>query len=533
MEYVFGAHRLDVDRRELRRGSELIAVEPQVFDLLVYLVKNRDRVVSKDDLLQTVWGGRIVSESALSSRMNSARNALGDNGKTQRLILTLPRKGFRFVGVVKEKWSATDAEPAPGERWRRRPLSSSREAGPPRLSIVVLPFVNLSSDPEQEYFADGITDDLTTALSRMIPGSFVIARSTAFTYKGKSIEVKQIGRELGIRNVLEGSVQRSGNQVRVNAQLIDAETDAQLWTERYDRDIGDLLSLQNEITSRISHALRIELVGAEAARPVDQPDAIDYILRGRASYFGKRPTLDAYAERISMFERALALDPQSVDAQTWLAVALAGRALDQLSQSAGADTARAERLIAQALAASPGGYLVHWAKGQLLRAQGRCQEAIPEYEAALAFNPSAGIIAALGECRFYTGSIDEMIPLQERAIRLSPRDPFVGHWYQRIGVAQLLQSHTEEAIVWLNKARTANPGRPPPHAYLAAAYALDGEVELAAAELAEARRLSGDNRYSSIAQLKAAQYWGVPKVQALFEATFFAGLRQAGVPEKT
>jgi tetratricopeptide (TPR) repeat protein len=231
------------------------------------------------------------------------------------------------------------------------------------------------------------------------------------------------------------------------------------------------------------------------------------------------------------FERALALNPQSVDAQTWLAIALAGRALDQLSDSPAVDIGRAERLITQALAASPRSYFMHWAKGQVLRAQGRCAEAIPEFEMAFVLKPSAGIIAVLGECKFFAGSIDEMIPLQERAIHLSPRDPFVGHWYQRIGVAHLLQSRIEEAIVWLNKARTANPGRPAPHAYLTAAYALAGQADHADAELADARKLTGDNRYSSIAHLRAAQYWGVPKVRALFEATYYAGLRKAGMPE--
>jgi adenylate cyclase len=401
----------------------------------------------------------------------------------------------------------------------------------PRLSIVVLPFANLSDDKEQQYFADGITEDLTTDLSR-IADSFVISRNTAFTYKDKPVNAKQIGRELGVRYVLEGSVQRSGKQVRINAQLIDADTEAHLWAERFERDIGDLFALQNEITSRISLALRVELVGAEAAQPIEQPDALDYILRGRASFFGKRPARDAYAERISMFERALALDPRSVDAQSWLASALAGRVLDQLSDSPAVDITRAEELIGQALAASPRSRVAHFAKGQALRAQGQCEEAIPEYEAAIASNPSVGIMAALGECKFFTGSIEEMIPLQERAILLSPRDPFIGNWYQRIGVAHLLQSRTEEAIAWLEKARSANPGRAPPHAYLASAYALEGETERPAAELAEARGLSGDDRYSSIARLQAVGYWGVPKIRALFDATYFAGLRKAGMPEE-
>ena len=360
----------------------------------------------------------------------------------------------------------------------------------------------------------------------------MISRNTAFTYKNKAVDAKEIGRELGVRYVLEGSVQRSRDQLRVNTQLIDAETDTHLWAERFDRATGDLLALQNEITTRIARALRVELVRAEAARPTEQPDALDYVLRGRALAVGKRPSREVYAERIEMFERALMIDPRSVAAQSWLAVTLASRVLDQLSESPTSDIARAEKLIEQALATSPRSANVHFAKGQLLRAQGRCDEAIPEYETAIAIIPNVGTIAALGECKFYTGSIEDMIPLQERAIRLSPRDPFIGNWYLRIGVAHLLQSRTEEAIPWFEKARSANPGRAPPHAYLASAYALKEELERSVTELAEARKLSSDNRYSSIANLKASQSWGVPKIRALFENTYFAGLRKAGTPEE-
>jgi tetratricopeptide (TPR) repeat protein len=233
-----------------------------------------------------------------------------------------------------------------------------------------------------------------------------------------------------------------------------------------------------------------------------------------------------------MFEQALMIDPQSVSARSWLAIALASRVLDQATDTVAADLVRAERLIEQALEISPRSNLAHWAKAHVLRGEGRCEEAIPEYEGAIASNPSVALIAALGECKLYTGSIDEVIPLQEQAIRLSPRDPFIGNWYLRIAVVHLLQSRTEEAIPWFEKARSANPERAPSHAYLASAYALKGETERAAAELAEARRLNSDNRYASIAHLTAAQYWGVPKIRALFEDTYFAGLRKAGMPEE-
>jgi adenylate cyclase len=250
----------------------------------------------------------------------------------------------------------------------------------PRLSIVVLPFANLSNDPDQQYFADGITEDLTTDLSR-IADMLVISRNTAFTYQNKRVDTKQIGRELGVRYVLEGSVRRSGNQLRVTAQLIDAETDAHLWAERFDRDIGDLFALQNEITSRIAVALNLELVSAEAARPTEHPDALDFILRGRAEE-NKPSTRDTRAKAISMFERALTLDPRSAGAQSGLAMSLAGRAMDGLADLAAADIARAEGLAGQALAASPRSPRAHYAKGQVLRAQvqllhaqHRCEEA--------------------------------------------------------------------------------------------------------------------------------------------------------------
>jgi TolB-like protein/class 3 adenylate cyclase/Flp pilus assembly protein TadD len=431
-----------------------------------------------------------------------------------------------------------------GGTWWTRPATRSPPTPPvaaatsvaqplvaPRLSSVVLPFANLSNDPDQQYFADGITEDLTTDLSR-ITGMFVISRNTAFTYKDKPVNAKQIGRELGVRYVLEGSVQRSGKQVRVTAQLIDAETDAHLWAERFDRDTGDLFALQNDITSRLANALGVELIAAEAARPTERPDALDYILRGRAG--GLKPnSRDNYLARIALFEHALALDPQSVEAKIYLAGVLSGRVLDGLTDSVAADIAQAEGLVGQALAASPDSPLAHLVKGNVLRAQRRCEEAIPEYETALALNRNlAGALNGLGWCKLYAGSLDEVIPIVEQATRLSPRDPGIGRWYLLIGTAHLLQSRTYEAIVWLEKARTAMPAVPGHHSLLASAYALRGETERAAAELAEARRLRGEGSFSSIAKMKATGYFEVPKTRAMFETTYFVGLRKAGMPEE-
>jgi TolB-like protein len=519
----FGDHVLDIERRELRRGAEPIALEPQVFDLLVYLVRNRGRVVSKDDLIDSVWGGRIVSDSALTSRLNAARKAVNDSGAEQRVIRTVQRRGVRFIGEVSENSEpAAEAVVVP---------AAAEPPTAPRLSIVVLPFANLSDDPEQQYFADGVSGDLMTDLSR-IPDMLVISRNTAFTYRDKPVDTRQIGRELGVRYVLEGDVQRSGNRVRVTAQLIDAETDAHLWAERFDGDAGDLFAVQDEITHRIAVALDLELVDAAAARPTENPGTRDYILRGRAARL-KPPSRENRTETVQLFERALALDQESVAAQSWLAIELTARALDSMAGTAAADIVRSESLAERALAALPRSPLAHFAKGQVLRAQHRYAEAIPEYETVIALNRNwANAYSHLGWCRFMTGSIEALIPAQEQAIRLSPRDPQIGLFYSRIGRAHLLHSRTDEAIVWCEKARNATPAAAIFRSFLASGYALKGDTDRATTELSEARRLVGDNRYSSIARLRAVDSWGVPKIRALVEATYFAGLRKAGVPEE-
>jgi TolB-like protein/Flp pilus assembly protein TadD len=408
---------------------------------------------------------------------------------------------------------------------------------PPHVSIAVMPFLNLSDDREQQYFADGVTEDVTNDLSRLA-NMLVISRSTALTYRDKPIDAKQIGRELGVRYLLEGSVRRSGNQVRVNAQLIDAETDAHLWVERFDHNSGDLFALQDEITRRIAVALNLQLIDVEAARLNEHPGALDYIFRGRALYSGKSPSRDNYSAAISFFERALALDPNSVEAQSLLAVALVGRVTFGWAETAAVDIQRAEELARKALGAAPRNWFTHFARAQVLRWQGRPEAAISEYETLLAFNRNwVPAIVSLGICKMWTGSIEDTIPLLEHAIRLSPRDPYIAYWHEWIGRVHLLQSQIDEAIVWLEKARSANPESALRHSLLASAYALKGDMQRASAELTETRSLSRDGRFSSIARLKAAGsvggpgYWGVPAVRTLFDNTYFAGLRKAGMQE--
>jgi len=285
-------------------------------------------------------------------------------------------------------------------------------------------------------------------------------------------------------------------------------------------------------TSRIAVALNLELVGVEATRPTEHPDALDYILRGRAAHY-KPPSREVRAEAIRMFERALALDPRSVEAQSWLSMNLTTRVRADMTDSPDADMERAEDLARQALATSPRSPLPHMAKGGVLRAHGRYDEALAEYETVIALNRNwVAAYHHIGQCKLFTGSIEETIPFMEQAIRLSPHDYNICDFYHRIGLVHLLQSRTDEAIIWFEKARSANPAPAVIHAQLASAYALKGETERAATELAEARKLSRDDRYSSISCLKASQYFGVPKIRALFEASYFAGLRLAGMPEK-
>jgi TolB-like protein len=250
--YLFDDFALDTDRRELRRGTVEVHVEPQVFELLVYLVRNRERVVSRDDLLAAIWNGRYVSESALSTRINAVRSAIGDSGKEQRLIRTLPRKGVRFVGVVREQE-------------KLRAFGAAEPLPPNRPSIAVLPFQNLSADPDQQYFADGLVEDLTTALTRL-RWIFVLGRNLRPAHTERNVDVKQVGHDLGVRYLLLGSVRRGGNRVRVNSQLLDVSTGAQLWAESFEGTFDRALDLQDIVATKVVAVVSQKLEQAEIER---------------------------------------------------------------------------------------------------------------------------------------------------------------------------------------------------------------------------------------------------------------------------
>ncbi len=279
MQFLFGDQSLDVHRRELRRRGEHIAIEPQVFDLLVYLIENRDRVVTKDDLIASVWQGRLISESTLTSRINAARRAVDDSGDEQRWIRTIARKGFRFVGEVRR--GEPDSAATTTEASSPLPL-------PDRPAIAVLPFTNMSGEPEQDYFSDGISEDIITALSKL-RWFFVIARNSSFIYKGKSVHLKQVAEELGVRYVLEGSVRKDGQRVRITAQLNDVTSGSHLWAERYDRSLADVFGVQDEITEAIVTAIEPQLYAAENFRAQrkapENLDAWDLVMRALSHYW--------------------------------------------------------------------------------------------------------------------------------------------------------------------------------------------------------------------------------------------------------
>jgi len=501
--------------KSLRSVTERLAATPE--EALPYARE----LVGVDPFDEDAWA-LLITTLAEAGRSGELRPQFEAGLRTLREV------GGGF-GSLLRAWRATEA--AGSRSVNREAKPAAGPAAGQRASIVVLPLANLSDDPAQQYFADGITCELTTDLSR-IPDMLVISRNTAFTYKNRPIDTRQIGRELGVRCVLEGEVQRQGDLVRVTVQLIDAESDAHLWAERFTGEASDLFLLQDQITRRIAVALDLELVEVEASRQIEAPDTRDYILRGRAARL-RPPSRENRAEQVLLFERALALDPQSVGAQSWLAIELAARAVDLMTDTIAADIARAEELATRALAVAPRYSVARFAMAQVLRAQHRYDEAIAEYEAVIGLNRNwAHAYSHLGWCKFMTGLVEELIPAQEEAIRLSPRDPQIGLFYSRIGRAHLLQSRIGEAIIWCEKARNATPAAAIFRSFLASSCALKGDMERAAAELAEARRLVGDDRYSSIARVRGVTSWGAPAIADLAEATYLAGLRRAGMPEE-
>jgi adenylate cyclase len=400
-------------------------------------------------------------------------------------------------------------------------------------SIVVLPFANLSNDPEQEYFADGITDDLTTDLSR-IADSFVIARNTAFTYKGKSVDAREIGRELGVRYVLQGSVRRNGDQVRVNVQLIDAESGAHLWADRFDTDRANLVAAQDEITGRLARTFNLELV-KDAGRRIEQeravdPTARDLVMRGWAWYYRPR-SATTIEEAQRAFERALEIDPESVDARIGVAAILVVALANGWSTAVEQDQARAELLLLEAVERDPSRSMAHFALGILRRFQNRLTESRIEHETAIILDHNnARAFHQLGLTMMFLGQPEAAISHIEKAIRLNPHDANIADPYWGLGACRLFLGHVDEAIGLLRKARAARPRLWYVHRDLAAALGLKGDLDEAGATLARAIELKPE--MNSLAWLRAYPGASNPQYWALHEKTVAVGLRRAGLPDE-
>jgi len=632
LNFRFADFEINVARQELRRAGAIVHIEPQVFDLLVHLIRNRDRIVSKDELIDVIWQGRIVSEATLSSRISAARRALGDSGNDQSLIRTLHKRGFRFVGGVDEDNSAptaiavekaspgaveeaanvvpTDEPPAlpggssdaagnhamlhaargagaaPAENrtasngrqgarnlrfatavivlaslsvsaawWllsssspspaphteQGMALASEAASSAERLkesapSIVVLPFVNLSGDAQRDYLADGITDSLISDLAHVLPGISIVSRDTAFTYKGRGADARQIGRELEVRYLLEGSVVSEGDRVRVNTRLVETKEASQLWAERFDAEQGSILDVQDEIVSRVSRAIGLQVVGIEARRSLrERPDSaelIDLIMRGKAVL--NLPSSPAtMIQARDLFELALTVQPTSVDGLAGVATTLVFEFLNGYYETGGEERlGRAERLLNRALAIEPRHIMALKGNAALRRAQGRFEDAIVVAEAVIMENPGEPwAYKEIGLSTLYLGNPHQALEWFAKADRIGPRDPGRWTWLDGRGHALILLGRDEEAARTLISALDANPRNTSPHAFLAAAYAYLGRSEEARAALATYLERRPGTRVSTFRKLSPVPLALTSPAYRQLLARVNEGLRKAGMPE--
>jgi TolB-like protein/Tfp pilus assembly protein PilF len=522
LQFSFADHPLDTKLRELRRGAEAIALEPQVFDLLAYLVQSRDRVVSKDDLIASVWGGRIVSDATLSSRIYAARKALGDSGDQQKLIRTIARKGLRFIAPVSTQPSddAAVAEPAP-ETGRERPPAAFPL--PDRPAIAVLPFINMSDDPEQEYFSDGISEDIITALSKL-RWFFVIARNSSFTYKGKATHLKQVAEELGVRYVLEGSVRKAGERVRITAQLNDVATGSHIWAERYDRDLADVFAVQDEITEAIVAAIEPQLYAAENFRAQrkspENMDAWDLVMRALSHYW--RVTRQDSVVAQALLEKAIAIDPQYGQALGVLATSYMFSAHMGWIEMAKAIEI-AERAARSALEADSEDPWAHNALAHVHLFTDRHDDSLAEFETALRLNPNFAMAQGYyGLSLTYDGRWQEADEAARRALRLSPRDPFSAVYLGIASYAQFLGRNYAEAMRLARESIRQRNDFVGAHRVLTAAAGMAGETDVARAALKDLQRAQPNISLAWIAS-------NMPIRHKSDRDRYLEGFRQAGL----
>jgi TolB-like protein len=516
LRYLFEEYAFDTDRRELHRGADVVSVAPQVFDLLDYLIRNRDHVVSKDDLFNVIWNGRIVSDAALTTRLNVARSAIGDSGEEQRLVKTLPRKGFRFVGTVLEVRGAGCT--AVSDRVEPPKSALALPDGP---SIAVLPFQNMSGDPDQDYFADGMVDEITTALSRFT-FLFVIARNSSFTYKGKVVDIKQVGRELGVRYVLEGSVRKAAGKVRIIGQLIDAATGMHLWPYRFEGDLSDIFALQDRMTESVVSAITPKMIQTDIDLAVRRPNNLSaYDLCLRAFPHLSSWTRSGSAEALRLVSRALEIDPRygfaaTIAGDCHLRNVRQGWAADPKSEIA--EGLRLLRLAISIDGNNTTALSILGCKTALF--SGDFDTAREMVDRAVALNPNS---IRAWEQRGFTyvlaGQPEEAIRNFERVIRLSPFDPSLFSTFTGMGFAFIGLGRFDEAVAAAKKAVHQNPLFAVTYRCLAIALAhlgREGEAREAAAGLLE---LEPSFR---ISEWTAGRRLG---------QIYIDGLRKAGLPE--
>lgn len=526
MLFRFDEFVLDTDRRELRRGTDTVAVEPQVFDVLEFLIRARDKVVSRDDLLAEVWHGRIVSEATLSSRVNAVRTAIGDNGEQQRLIRTLPRKGFRFVGEVIER---TDG-PSPLVVTAPATAPLPDVTDPEGLSIAVLPFTNMSADPEQDYFGDGIAEEIITALSRC-SGLFVIARNSSFTYKNKPVDIREVGRTLGVNYVLEGSVRRAGERLRIIAQLIDARSGAHLWADKFDGDRSDVFDLQDRITEQavaaIEPTLRIaEIERRRHSRP-SKPDAYDLLLR--ASGYQHDFTPASMTAALDCLRQALAIDPTYAPAMAAAAYCHAQRHFQGWISPDDAHRSEGLALAHRAIERMPNDPQILWmaafAIWNLAETQTAKDAAIELFSRSLAINPnSATALALAGWIETMRGQQQAGRALLDRARRLNPLDPHGWFVSGALAIAAIIDENYAEAIAWADKALLQNRRFAVALRALAVALVKTGAHERAAQVVEELLTIEPELTVSAF-------FARIPVPVESMAKTYADALKAAGLPE--
>ena len=451
MLYKFGEYELDTERHEFRAGVQLRDLEPQVFHLIRHLVENHDRLVSRDELIAVVWKGRIVSESTIDARIHAARKAVDDDGRRQTRIKTVPRLGYRFAADVEV---ALNNDPT---------LAGNDDAGDTpfsladRPSIAVMPFANILDDAGQDYFADGIAEDVITALARF-RSLFVIARTSSFTYRDRAVDVTQVAGELGVRYVIEGSVRKAGDRVRITAQLIDATTGNHLWSDRFDGSLDDVFDLQDQITEQIVVAVEPEIAIRERERarrkPPDSLDAWELLQRGLSHFYRINKT--DRTEAIRLFREAAGLDPEFAAAHAYLAYALwpsRSVTLDYTEDTAKA-AASARAAAEKAVSLDPNDPMARFALGRLHIYSGDVEMAIGEMQTAIAINPnfSRGH-HGLGQAYYYcAGQMEQALPHFDAALRLSTRSPM--RWVRLMIKGNALRSlgRHDEAIAHCRQA---------------------------------------------------------------------------------